>query len=157
MILLIQRYSFQRSWWIFHKFSLCKKKEHGKVYCEAIKMPYFTNINHWCWLWAIFYRLCSLALLVQLMWCLIFDPELSAFKTITSMNICKQCLRKHNALQIANVDFLLNDSLVKGMRNSSHNPGSITAVLFKSTGAPVLHPFQHCKCLWQHLGKKKTQ
>lgn len=118
-------------------------------------MPYFTNINHWCWLWAIFYRLSSLALLVQLMWCLIFDPELSAFKTITRMNICKQCLRKHNALQIANVDFLLNDSLVKGMRNSSHNPGSITAVLFKSTGPPVLHPFQHCKCLWQHLGKKK--
>ena len=93
------------------------------------------------------YTLSSLALLVQLMQSLTFDPELHAFKTITSMTICKQCLRKYNVLQNANVDFLLNDSLVKSMRNSSHNPSSITTVLFKSTGTPVLHPFQHCKCL----------
>ena len=133
-----------------------KTKELRKVYCKAIKMPNFTSINQaWCWLWAILW-LTSLALLVQLMRSLTFDPELRAFKTITSLNICKQCLRKHNVLQIANVDFLLNDSLVKSMRNSSHNPSSITTVLFKSTGTPVLHPFQHCKCLWQYLEKKKN-
>ena len=134
-----------------------RKKTQGKVYCKAIKMPNFTSINQaWCWLWAILW-LTSLALLVQLMRSLTFHPELRAFKTITSMNICKQCLRKHNVLRIANVDFLLNDSLVKSMRNSSHNPSSITTVLFKSTGTPVLHPFQHCKCLWQYLEKKKTK
>ena len=122
-------------------------------------MPNFTSINQaWCWLWAIMWLTSLKHLLLQLMQSLTFDPKSRAFKTITSMNICKQCLRKHiYGLQIANVDFLLNDSLVKSMRNSSHNPSSITTVLFKSTGTPVLHPFQHCKCLWQYLEKKKKE
>ena len=47
--------------------------------------------------------------------------------------------------------FLLYDSLIKGMRNSCHYTSTISTALFTPNSSSVFHPFQHCKCLGQHL------